>query len=366
MKWILLLFLISLFSSCSKDTKEIYIDNTQTKVERVILLIGDGMGPIHINALKLERGNDNFIFFHANSVATVKTRSANSDVTDSAAAATAIACGKKTNNGYLGVDPDGNELKSIMRYATENGWKTGLIVTSEMTNATPAAFYSNTESRYNDNKIVNQLIDSEIDILIGGGISNIKQGMMTETLRHRLEENNYSLISDIADFDSQNHERIAFFTQEYGMMPTILNGRSRAFIPHITEKVLNRWDTDNFFLMIEGSQIDTESHNNNLSGVVAEISDFENTARKCFEFASRNPGTLVVVTSDHETGGLTYSEQFLINYRLTESSFKFLTTSHTSSPVPLYAFGAGADNFGGIMDNTDIFRIIMRLVEWKE
>ncbi len=361
----ILLLTISLLFSCSKQEELISEPIRDAgSVERIIYLIGDGMGVAQINALMIARNNADLIFSKSKVSGYLTTNSSNNRITDSAAAGTALACGHKTNNGMLGQLPNGKKLKSILKYAQEKQWRTGLIVTCELTNATPAAFYSNVDSRTKEGIIADHLADSGINVIIGGGISNNGDALFLDSIRKKFSDKGYAALSDAAEIDLVDTENYTLFLKEKGCLPTIQSGRDMNLMTGITESVLNGFGNEPFFLMIEGSQIDMEAHSNNIKGVIGEMHDFENIVRVCYEYADRTPGTLVVVTADHETGGLSITNGSNDFLTITNVEFNFSSNYHTDVMVPIYAYGAGASAFSGIYDNTLVMQKMMALLGW--
>ena len=323
------------------------------------------MGPAQIYSLLIARNNNSLIFDKAHASGMITTYSANNSVTDSAAGGTALACGSKTNNYMLGIRPDGTHLKSLISYAQDNAWTTGLIVTCELTNATPAAFYAHTDSRDKRDEIANYLLDSNINIIIGGGIKDENDSEYMSTMLNCFSEKEYHILEDSHQISETDAEQFTLFMKNKGLLPTISQGRDKDLMPQITEDVLNKLGDKNFFLMIEGSQIDLRCHANDIHGLVGEMSDFENVVSKCFDFADKYPGTLVIVTADHETGGLTIVSGSNDFSPIDNIGFNFTTTGHTGTLVPIYTYGPYANRFIGTYDNTQIFYRLMDLLKWE-
>ena len=212
------------------------------------------MGPAQIYSLLIARNNQPLIFDKAHTTGFMTTYSADNTITDSAAAGTALACGQKTNNTMLGILPDGTHLKSLISYAHDNEWKTGLIVTCDLTHATPAAFYAHVYDRYYNNEITDDLLKSGIDILIGGGINHIDDADYLSTIHQQFIEKGYDILNDAAQIKATESDKYTLFMADKGLLPTITQGRDELLMPNITEDVLNKLSDDNFFIMIEGSQ----------------------------------------------------------------------------------------------------------------
>lgn len=358
------IIVVIFISSCEIKKTDTNESNIQTgkKPKNIILLIGDGMGVTQIYAamsvaqqpLNLEKFK--FIGFH-------KTYSANDYVTDSGAGGTALATGKKTNNGYIAVDPEGNKIKSILEYAEENDLATGLVSTSAITHATPASFIAHDTSRYNYENIAKDFLDVDIDLFIGGGKKNFNQRADGLNLIDSLKAKGYVIIDSLASFNPISMEKTAVFTAK-GHNPEFREGR-KDMLSVSTQKAmqyLNQYDKG-FFLMVEGSQIDWGGHDNDIEYVTTEVIDFDNAIAEALKFAEQDGETLVIVTADHETGGLTLTDGN-INDKTIKAAFS--TDHHTGVMVPVFAYGPGAENFMGIYENTDVFKKMMALYGFSQ
>ena len=331
------------------------------EVRNVIYLIGDGMGLSHASMLEIEEGYRPTAFDRAQSIALVSTRSANNRVTDSAAAGTALATGTKINNSALGLTPDSVELTTMMELARDRGMATGLVVTCYLQHATPAAFYANTPKRSRYDEITEQLLACNFDVLIGGGTR-----WMNEERWRQVGEQGYTIARNEEELLAATSDRLFALLAEENLPKAPERGD---YLPKATAKALELLsrEKEGFLLMIEGSQIDGAGHARNAAHLLAEMRDFEQTIAVAMDFADRHPGTLVVVTADHETGGLSMPSGNS-DFTLSESGidYRFGTGSHTGIRVPAYFYGAGAEQFGGQMDNTELARQIMRIVGLAE
>ncbi|MDA3952913.1 MAG: alkaline phosphatase [Bacteroidales bacterium] len=346
----LILSISILFVSCD------FIVKDKNQAKNVILLIGDGMGVTQIyaaisiseNTLNIEKFKH--VGFH-------KTYSSNNYITDSGASGTALATGVKTNNKSIGIDSVGNSLNSILLYAEENQLATGLISTSAVTHATPASFIAHESSRYDYENIAKDFLDVDIDIFIGGGKKHFANREDHLNLVDSLKKNDYHVIDGINNLDEKMKGKFAVFTAEEHN-PKVSEGRGD-MLAISTEKAINILDKKDkgFFLMIEGSQIDWGGHDLDIDYVVSETLDFDKAVGKAHEFAIEDGETLVIVTADHETGGLTLLDGNLLKNEITAN---FSTDNHTAVMVPVFAFGPGAENFGGIYENTDVFEKMMK------
>lgn len=329
-------------------------------VRNLIFMIGDGMGLSHVSMMMIEDGYRESPFDRMHNIALTTTYSANNRVTDSAAAGTALATGHKTNNSMLGVTPDTLPCLSIISRALERRMPAGVVATSEIQHATPGSFYAHATHRGDYATISNQLVTSGLDVAFGGGRKAMAEaGADGISPIDRLREGGCPVITEWAETDTIVNGRVVGLFAE-GHLPSMLNGRGD-FLPRATAKALEilscnaRERNKGFILMVEGSQIDMESHGNNAEGVLAETRDFAAAVAEAMRFADEHPGTLLVVTADHETGGLTMpsgNSDFLrsesgINYT-------FSTGGHTGIMVPVYLYGSGAEYINGIMDNTEL------------
>ncbi len=327
---------------------------TQPKAKNVILLIGDGMGPNQVALAKFATGGPDHRLSFENFPITgiVYNHSANSLYTDSAAAATSWSTGVKTINRYLAVDAEKKFLPTIPELLSTKGYKSGLVATSSITHATPAAFYAHIDSRYKEKEIANMLVNSDIDIALGGG---------AEFFDVPPSEDNPFMIYDKELLDSNllsSKKQVIGLFSEDGLdrrlgPPTQLEMTDVA-LSFLEEKSQN---CTGFFLMSEGSQIDWGGHDNNVKYVLAEFTDFDETVQAATNFAVENKDTLILVTADHATGGLVLQKPKGSKVRA-----QWTTGSHDLSPINIYAYGPSSELFSGVMDNTEIFdRILLAL-----
>ncbi len=326
------------------------------KAKNIILLIGDGMGVSQIFAamsvkeelLAIEKFKH--IGFH-------KTYSLTDFITDSGAGGTALSTGKKTKNYCVAADSTGMPFKTILEYAEENKLATGLVSTSSILNATPASFIAHDTSRYNYENIALDFLDVDIDLFIGGGRKQFSNREDKLNLIDSLKKKNYLVVDGLENLNTEVDGKFAVFTAEEHN-PEYLNGRGD-MLPVSTEKAIKILDKNEngFFLMVEGSQIDWGGEDNNIDYLIAETIDFDNAIAKALEFAINDGETLVIVTADHETGGLSITDGDMKNKTIVTS---FSSDYHTAVMVPVFAFGPGAEEFGGIYENTEVFEKMMK------
>ncbi|MCB0517413.1 MAG: alkaline phosphatase [Lewinellaceae bacterium] len=334
-------------------------ESENTRPKNIILLIGDGMGLSQMSAGLYDQQNPIALEYFP-VVGFQKTFSSDNLVTDSAASGTAMACGKKTFNNAIGVDKNGKPCTSILEEAENHGLATGLVVTSSIVHATPAAFIAHQQSRNLYEQIAADFLSTEIDLFIGGGKQFFDRRESDDRdLVAELRKKNYAVYdyfnNDLTKIQPSTNKNFGFFTADNQPLPAI---QGRDYLPYASEmaaRFLEQRSNKGFFMMIEGSQIDWSCHANQAISLLGELRDFDKTIKKVLKFAIRNKETLVVVTADHETGGLAINP----GSSQKKLDLKFTTNGHTATMVPVYAFGPGAELFRGIYDNTTIHEKLM-------
>lgn len=356
---VVLYLLLGLFA-CTTTTQKalprtsLAIPTEKVLPKNIILMIGDGMGLGQITAGMIANGNHlNLEKFPI--VGLQKTHSYNNLITDSAASATAIACGVKTYNAAIGVDKDTLPVKNIIEEAEENGLRTGLVATSTIVHATPAAFISHQPLRSMYEYIADDFLTSGIDLFIGGGLKYFNsQRKKGNSILPKLTQKGFTISGiandDLVDVYLGKVNKFAYFTANDAPIP---HATGRDYLPQactIAANFLNRNKKQGFFLMVEGSQIDWGGHANDTKYIITEVQDFDRAIGKVLDFAKKDKETLVIVTADHETGG------FAINPKSRRDSIigSFTSSYHTGTMVPVFAYGPGAELFSGIYENTDI------------
>ena len=346
------------------------------KVNNIIFMIGDGMGLGHVSMLQLEGKYQPTAFDRAQNIALIKTYSVNNRVTDSAAAGTALATGHKTNNSTLGQLPDGTPLESITTKAKNKNYGTGIVVTCYVQHATPAAFYANVESRGDNDGICDDFTKRDYDVMFGGGLRYFKQyyEKRNKDYNKELAALGYSLYTDLSKLGSIPSEGKVLGLFADGDLPAATSGKRDGYLANATQKALDiltnnakKNKNKGFVLMVEGSKIDGESHSRNPQGILAETRDFAAAVDVAMNYADTHPGTLVVVTADHETGGMSIPSN-KTDFTLPESGigYAFGTSSHTATMVPVYLYGAGADSINGIMENSELGQKLQEILGVKE
>ena len=321
------------------------------KPRNIILMIGDGMGVTQVYA-GFTMNHAQLNLFQFKSIGFSKTYSVSGYITDSGAGATAISTGNKTFNGAIGVDMDTISRKTILELAEEKGLATGLVATSAITHATPASFIAHQASRENYEGIAADFLNTDIDVFIGGGSMNFGKRSDKRNLLEDLRVKGYQVVFSLDSIKAITSGKLAGFTSIMHNK-SILAGRGDE-LPAGTKTAINILDNNKkgFFLMVEGSMIDWGGHANNTDFVATEMVDFDAAIGKALEFAKADGHTLVIVTADHETGGMS-----VVGGDFAKGSVvgKFNTTDHTGVMVPVFAYGPGAELFQGVQENTDLF-----------
>tara|TARA_Y100000590_G_scaffold468713_1_gene652705 strand:+ start:936 stop:2087 length:1152 start_codon:yes stop_codon:yes gene_type:complete len=318
----------------------------------IILLIGDGMGPNHTALGRFVLGGPDFnMAVDRMPISGTATNHSFDDLyTDSAASATAWATGTKTKNRYVGVDPEGKLLINISEILNPKSIRLGIVATSSLTHATPAAHYAHVQSRYEEKEIARQLIHSNINIALGGG-TKFFQALEGDSQAISFIDN----LNQLDDVVMNQDRVIGLFAEkgiERGQGPSQLQ-MTKAAIKYLQNSSNS---CNGFFLMSEGSQIDWASHDNKVHDMLVELEDFNASVNFVLDLAKQSGDTLVIVSSDHETGGLN-----LIKQNESEIEISWTNGKHTLTPISVYAYGPGAELFQGKIDQTDIFVNIINL-----
>lgn len=329
-----------------------------TPPKNIILMIGDGMGiteitaGMYLNSNKLNLEQFQYIGLH-------KTYSNNNVVTDAAAGTSAIACGKKTNNGYIGVDKKGKVVENILEEAKQNGFATGIVTTSSLTRATPACFYSHQKSEVMTEKIAADLLKSNLDFFIGGG----KKDFDKQKLIDKLKEKGYSIATYLdKDFNFSNidpADKFGYFTAEADPEESrdyflLAVNAAISYLPKQPE--------NGFFLLINDAQIGKGGQMNNSNYITEKMKEFDKAIGAIMDFAKKDGETLVLVTANQETGGYAINPASSV-----DTIFAAFTTDKNTAPlIPLFAWGPGEELFGGIYENTSIYDRMRRALGFRK
>lgn len=361
----------------------LYAENTP---KNIILMIGDGMGNSHIKAAKLAKsGKDGKLFMQKLEVqGYIRTLSANGEITDSAAAATAMATSTKTNNEIIGKDPDYNNLKNILEYAEKYGKSTGIVTTVQLTHATPAAFATHVRNRYKMEEIAVQIINKNIEVLFGGGENYFLpenqngcfagEGKRDDSMNliSKAVKNGYIYVctkQELKNLDTGITNRVlGLFGAEEIKRPIKPN------LTLLTKKAVEILsdDPDGFFLMVEAGQIDWASHENNAANMLNSMLQFDKAVKTAYQL-SQTSETLLIVTSDHQTGKfkITPDRESLFAdgpFYMPDGTKFFIqwnSDEHTADKVKIFASGVNAEMFNGTHENTFIFDVMYRSLKMK-
>lgn len=337
-----------------------YIHAQNIKPKRVIFLVGDGMGLTQISgAMSQYNGRNAFMRFPV--IGLSKTSSARQYITDSGAGATAFTIGKKTYNNGIGVDADTVWQPTLFELAKKKNMSTGVVVTSSIVHATPASFYAHVKHRNMYDSIASFLLNGNCDIAIGGGTAFVSERKDKRDLSAELNTRGFQVIADTVLKEISANKYI-YLLAEDGMKP-INKGRAKDYLLKASMQAAKNLDNNKngYMLMIEGSQIDWGGHDNSYSYMASELWDFNEVINAVLDLAENDKELLVVVTADHETGGLT------LNHNKDKTTFTpvYTTPDHTGVMVPVFAFGPGAAEFGGMYENTEIFNKLVKLLGLK-
>lgn len=410
--------------------------------KNIIMVVGDGMGPAYTTAYRyfsdqdLSNGVERTIFdeLYVGSASTYPAPISGL-VTDSAAGATALASGVKTYNGAVAVDVNKKPLNTVLREAKRLGMKTGIVVTSQIVHATPASYVTHNESRRNYNQIADSFFDDRInhqfllDVMLGGGTDYFKR--LDRDLIAEFTKNGFKYADSYAALNALSNKPqpiLGLFAPI--ALPWALDDVNPHRLSFMTKHALKHLDNNRgFFLLVEASMIDWAGHANDIAGAMAEMDDLASTMQLLKRYVQLNPETLVVLTADHSTGGITLGAggdyrwdpkwlsglkssptnissemQFSSNpsqylesqlgfalskdehvalssitedtdQRKREAVIKkiidkrtntgWTTGGHTGIDVPIFAYGSGHHLFVGSKDNTDIAKMIFSLLEQK-
>jgi len=362
---LILAIFVLLISACKTGKSLTDKSEIQSTPKNIILLIGDGMGMGQISAGTY--ANDNYSALERMPVIGLhKPTCYDSLITDSAAAATAFACGQKTYYAAIGVDKDTMPLKTILEEAEDRGLVTGLVATSTIVHATPASFAAHDEYRRNYEAIAEDFVDADVEYLVGGGKKYFDRREKDDrNLLDEMRAKGYLIgdyLTDFSDFrpQIQNNSKVFFLTADKDPLPYLqgrdyLQDASMAGIRH-----LDQMGDKGFFMMIEGSQIDWGGHANNTEWIISEFTEFSNVIGQVLDWAKKDGETLVIVTADHETGGYTIQPGSTID----ELKTAFTSKKHSGDFIPVFAFGPGSEYFAGIYENTEIYHKMRKALGW--
>lgn len=329
--------------------------------KNIILLIGDGMGVGQLTAMKTMLGDMSLDAFPVGGLMT--TSSLNNFITCSAAAGTALSTGHLTHNGMVAETPDGSSLLTLLEAARDRGKAVGVVATSSVTHATPASFLSHVPSRSQQFDIATQLSSSGAEVIIGGGrqyfLPKRKGGTRRDgaDLVGELQQAGYFYADAHASALPDEGKLVWLLTDE-----ALPRADERSYglgeLVEVAISLLSQRE-EGFVLMVEGSQIDWAGHNNDFTMLRAELEDFEGAIAAALTFAERDQRTLLVVTSDHETGGLSVVGTAPDG---SDMEGKWIWDEHTADMVPLFAYGPSSGMFGGLHRIDHVGRLLHSLL----
>ena len=336
----------------------------QVKVKNVIFVVGDGTGVAQVYASIVQAGDKSaFLRFPVSGFS--RTYCLDRYTTDSGAGGTALMTGHKVNYHAIGEAPDGTDYPSFLELADANlGKSSGFVVTSSVLDATPASTYAHVPDRKLMDSISIQMARCRHSIMIGGDYGHFLRANRKDnnnpidTLRAR----GYQVTFSPDSMRSSNSDKLVmlFGKDEYPPSAKKRNG----LLPDGVKKALDilSKNPNGFTLLVEGSQIDWACHNNDAPYMFEELAEFDSVLNYILDWAEKDGETLVIVTADHETGGVSLPKG---NIEDGTSKVKFSTQNHTGIMVPVFAYGPGSERFTGIMQNTDIFYKINDLLQGK-
>jgi alkaline phosphatase len=330
-------------------------DGAEIPVKQIILMIGDGNGLAQLASGMFVNGNE-LNLTQLKNIGLVKTQAADDFTTDSAAGATAYATGQKTNNRSIGMLPNGEFAENLPTVLNAYGFKSGIITTDKLSGATPAAFFAHVSERDDVKSIMEFLPKSKLDFFAGGGKSDLMRS--STDLSQELIGNGFSMVDNWSAIASNSASKIGYFAAEESLL-SVTGGRGD-YLRKTTSaalEFLGKTETS-FFLMVESAMIDSGGHGNSSKMIVEEELDFDLTIGAVIRYADDQPGTLVIITADHETGGVSIPQGSI---RAHSVELNFQSDDHTGIPVPIFAYGAHSGDFRGVYENTEVFHRIMKL-----
>lgn len=371
---------------------------SRPRAQNIIFMVPDGMGLADVTAARIFKNGSEGEILHLETLSTIgyqRTHAADSLLTDSAAAASAWANGEKFRKGEISCHDNDQDGKcqptpgpTILETAKAKGKSTGLVVTSTVTHATPAAFGAHVSSRYCEKEIARQYIQlTKVDVILGGGLNHFnstgEQADKCGTFGNFIaeaENNGYDVVCTGPELDSAvakgSQKILGLFTPKgktpemFRVNPAEYYSKEEPTLPQMTAaalKVLEK-DKDGFFLLVEGSQIDWANHRNDVAYQVAETLAFDHSVQVVLNWINEKPSrlqhTLVIIAPDHETGGFaindngggTYKPGYLVDGGWT-------TAGHTAGDVLVWSQGPGSEYLGRAVDNTEIYKVMRQVLE---
>lgn len=346
-----------------KPAKEQKTETSNRRVKNIIFLVGDGMGTAQVYAsIVAKQEQSAFLRFPFSGFS--RTYSNNKYTTDSGAGGSALMTGHKVNNSTIAQSPDGEIYPSFLKVAhDEMGKATGFVVSCNVLDATPSSTYAHVAERHMWDEISMQMALCDHDVMIGANINAFLPGNRKDgkSPLDTLEKRGYTIITDMQELIATKDKKYCALLSDDDA-PGDAEKRDNWLVPSTVKAIetLSK-DKDGFILMIEGSQIDWAGHNNDFPYMLKELNEFELVLNYVLNFAEQDGETLVVVTADHETGGLSLNDGNIDDGET--SAPMFTTGSHTGVMVPVFSFGPGAELFSGVQQNTSFFDKFMSLIK---
>jgi alkaline phosphatase len=332
-------------------------DNNLQKPKNVILLISDGAGFSEFWAAATANGGilNATNFKH---IGFSNTASADDYTTDSAAGATAMATGEKTNNRYIGMDSTGKKIPNLPEVLSAFGIRSGIVSNDKVTGATPSSFFAHRTERDQSDSIAADLQYSPAALVIAG--KHEVFGANNNAILNKVKSAGFDVYEGLdqlakAPSTKQTKKVLCFDEDRAENNNRMIEG---AFDESI--KFLSKDNKKGFFLVVEGAKIDKGGHTNQIKVCIDEYLSFDKVIGKALQFADQDGETLVIVTSDHETGGLIVYDG---NYKKGTVLGTFTTTDHTGLPVPIFSYGPGAADFTGFIQNSDISKKVIKALK---
>ena len=330
-------------------------DGKEKGIRNVILMIGDGMGVGAVNSAMYANGS--LTMTNLRTFGYVRTQSANNFTTDSAASGTAYATGQKTNNGYVGMSVEGEKLQNLPEKLAPLGYACGVLSTDNLDGATPAAFFAHESERGAASAIWADLPQSSLCFASAG--SSEVFGKLDLKIQEAIKAA-FSVVYSPDDEAVSGSSRLLYLPE------SVQYDKRDDYLPKTTEmaiEYLSNHSKKGFFLMVEGARIDKESHGNNYPGTVRETLDFDKAVEAAIRFAEKDGHTLVIISADHETGGI------ILSRGVPEDAYVqgvYTSRGHTPMMVPLFAYGPYSREFTGIQENSDVSNKIYSLLSGRK
>lgn len=332
-------------------------DGKETKIKNVIFLIGDGMGLAAVCAA--DAVNQGLSLLKLKQIGLQRTDSEDAYTTDSAAGGSALATGVKHKNRHISMAPDGTVHSSLTDWFYEKGYACGVVTSGNLADATPAAFYGHATERDNSDDLTNWLLDGKLSLLTGSGMSVFTHRKDGKDLLGELKSKVHYTIQTDVDEMNRSKGKVICVDERLDLAATEKTLPLLAKATHEAIQKLQETHPKGFFLMVEGAKVDYAGHANSLPGTVMEMLSFDLAVQEALKFADSNGETLVVVTADHETGGVTLVDG---DKEKASVTVQYMTDDHTPIMVPVYIYGPKSNRFTGIYPNTEIPRRILTAV----